>query len=350
MGPHGLVADVKSQLRLIEIEQRAGDHPPLAPPPVRIDERGASRGRKAQQDRRLVDAPCAASVLDPGEQKARIVAERRRNRLDQRRAHRRARRRDAGLGKRRDVGAGEGRSARPSAEITAVEQTGGAICVVRPWRAKRRTRATSTLSVRASKLPSRHKARMICDASSERPSACAARAAAILPALDCGGSLGEKGGDIRRRVGMREEIGFLPLANPALGSASPDEPRESAASEAKDGRASARSEAHSSAVRSAGSLAAAASDARPAKSPFVYRTAAWELTRATPAAGPGWPRAPRWALKVRLGRPGSTRGDGALPEDPRPRCDAGSASLGFPREAGRERLASQRRRRTRHPG
>jgi hypothetical protein len=47
-------------------------------------------------------------------------------------------------------------------------------------------------------------------------------------------------------------------------------------SESKDGCASARKDAHSSADRSAGSVAEAASVVRPATSPFLYKIAAWE--------------------------------------------------------------------------
>ena len=56
---------------------------------------------------------------------------------------------------------------------------------------------------------------MICDASSARPIACAARAAAILPALDCGGSLAKNAATFVRRLRMRGQVGFLLLANPA---------------------------------------------------------------------------------------------------------------------------------------
>ena len=100
IGPDSLVADFERKLRLVEIEQRAGDHLALAPPSLRIDDRGAIVRREAQHDRRLVDAPHATRVLDPGEQETGIVAQRRRNRLDQPRAHWRASRRDAGLGER----------------------------------------------------------------------------------------------------------------------------------------------------------------------------------------------------------------------------------------------------------
>ena len=75
VGPDGLVADFKSKSRLVEVEERAGDHLPLAPPSIRIDERGAIVRREAQHDRRLVDAPGAARVLDPGEQETGIVAQ-----------------------------------------------------------------------------------------------------------------------------------------------------------------------------------------------------------------------------------------------------------------------------------
>ena len=188
IGPHGLIADFKCKARLIEIEKRTSDHLPLAPPSIPIDERVAVSRRKTQHDRRFVNAPCAARVLDPGEQETGIVAERGRNRLDQGRAHRLASRRDAGLGEREDVGAGKRRSAGASAEIARIEQAVGAIGVV-------------GLGERDAEIAQDHafgqgveiavapKARMICDASSGRPIACAARAAAILPALDCGGSL-----------------------------------------------------------------------------------------------------------------------------------------------------------------
>jgi hypothetical protein len=46
-----------------------------------------------------------------------------------------------------------------------------------------------SVSVEWSKSPSRHNARMILVPSSNRPVAFAARAAAIIPALVCGGSL-----------------------------------------------------------------------------------------------------------------------------------------------------------------
>ena len=130
VGRTGLVADFKRKLRLVEVEQRAGDHLPLAPPSIRIDERGAIVRREAQQDRRLVDAPRAAGVLDPGEQETGIVAQRRRNRLDERRAHGRASRPDAGLSERQDVGAGKRRGAGASAEVARVEQAVGPISVV----------------------------------------------------------------------------------------------------------------------------------------------------------------------------------------------------------------------------
>src|SRR6185312_9709614 len=64
VGRDRLVADFKRKPRLIEIEERAGDHFPLAPPPVRIDKRGAIVWREAQQDRRLVEAARATRVLD----------------------------------------------------------------------------------------------------------------------------------------------------------------------------------------------------------------------------------------------------------------------------------------------
>ena len=98
--PDRLVADFKRKPRLVEVEQRAGDHLPLAPPSIRIDERGAIVRREAQQDRRLVDTARAASVLDPGEQETGIVAQGRRNRLDERRAHGLASGPDAGLSER----------------------------------------------------------------------------------------------------------------------------------------------------------------------------------------------------------------------------------------------------------
>ena len=46
--PDGLIADLERQSRLVEVEQRAGDHLALAPPPVPIDERVAIARRKAQ--------------------------------------------------------------------------------------------------------------------------------------------------------------------------------------------------------------------------------------------------------------------------------------------------------------
>ena len=82
IGPDGLIADLKSKPRLVEVEQRASDHLPLAPPSIRIDDRGAIVRREAQQNRRFVDAPCPPRVLDPGEQETGIVAQSRWNRPD----------------------------------------------------------------------------------------------------------------------------------------------------------------------------------------------------------------------------------------------------------------------------
>ena len=56
---------------------------------------------------------------------------------------------------------------------------------------------------------------MICAASSARPSALAARASAIFPALDCGRREGKIVGDLGRRLGMRRQFGFLPAAYPS---------------------------------------------------------------------------------------------------------------------------------------
>ena len=112
--PAGLVANFEGKSRLVEVEQRAGDHLPLAPPSIRIDERGAIVRREAQQDRRFVDTAGAAGVLDPGEQETGIIAQFRRNRLDEPRAHRRASRPDAGLSERQDIGAGKRRRAAPA--------------------------------------------------------------------------------------------------------------------------------------------------------------------------------------------------------------------------------------------
>ena len=128
--PNRLVADFKCKSRLVEVEQRAGDHLALAPPSIPIDERVAVVRRKAQQQRRLIDAPRPAGVLDPGEQETGVVAQSRRNRPDQARAHRRASRGDAGLGERQNLRTGEGRGAGASAGITRVEQAVGAIRVV----------------------------------------------------------------------------------------------------------------------------------------------------------------------------------------------------------------------------
>ncbi len=97
VGPYGLVADFERKSRLVEVEQRTGDHLPLAPPSVPIDERGAITRGEAQQDRRLVDAPGAPRVLDPGEEESGVVAQRGRNGLDEPRAHGRASRPDARL-------------------------------------------------------------------------------------------------------------------------------------------------------------------------------------------------------------------------------------------------------------
>ena len=62
--PDRLVTDFKRKSRLVEIEESAGDHLPLAPPSIRIDKRRGIVRREAQQDRRLVEPPGAASVLD----------------------------------------------------------------------------------------------------------------------------------------------------------------------------------------------------------------------------------------------------------------------------------------------
>ena len=75
IGPDGLVADLERKSRLVEVEQRTGDHLPLAPPSIRIDDPDAIVWREAQHDRRLVDAPRATRVLDPGEQETGIVAQ-----------------------------------------------------------------------------------------------------------------------------------------------------------------------------------------------------------------------------------------------------------------------------------
>ena len=128
--PRRLVADFERQPRLVEIEQRRGDHLALAPPAIGADEGGAIARREAEQHRRLVDAAGAAGVLDPGEQEAGIVAERRRNGLDQRGGHRRARRPDPGSGQRDNVGTGQRRGARGGAAVTGVEQAVGAIFVI----------------------------------------------------------------------------------------------------------------------------------------------------------------------------------------------------------------------------
>ena len=66
--PHGLIADFERQSRLVEIEQRRGDHLALAPPTIGTDHGGAIVRREAQEHRGLIDAAGATGVLDPGEQ------------------------------------------------------------------------------------------------------------------------------------------------------------------------------------------------------------------------------------------------------------------------------------------
>ena len=99
-----------------------------------------------------------------------------------------ARRRDAGLSEREDVGTGKRRGAGASAEVARIEQAVGAIGVVGLGERSAEFAQDDALGERI-EIAVAPKARMICDASSARPIACAARAAAILPALDCGGSL-----------------------------------------------------------------------------------------------------------------------------------------------------------------
>ena len=78
VGRRGLVADLEREARLVEIEELARDHPPLAPPSIGTDQRGAILRREAQKQRRLIDAVGAPGVLDPREHEAWIVAERQR--------------------------------------------------------------------------------------------------------------------------------------------------------------------------------------------------------------------------------------------------------------------------------
>ena len=181
-------------------------------------------------------------------------------------AHRRARRRDAGLSQREDVRAGKRRGAGGGAKVARVDQAVGAIGVVglRERSAKIAQDDAFGQSVEIAVAP---KARMICAASSVRPVACAARAAAIFPALDCGG----------RRRKMRRPWPAPADARPVRLPAGPESSRGLASSDGprgrpqavKDGCASARKDAHSSADRSAGSVVAVASATRPATSPLL---------------------------------------------------------------------------------
>jgi hypothetical protein len=214
VGPDGLVADFKSKSRLVEVEERAGDHLPLAPPSIRIDDGGAIVRREAQHDRRLVDAPRAAGVLDPGEQETGIVTQSLGNRSDHRGAKRRASRRDAGLGERQDVGTGKRRSAGASAKVTGVEQAVGPISVV--GLGERRAEFAQDDALRQGvEIPVTPQGaydlrRLLGAAHHLRRARRGDLARARLRRLT-----GEICGDLRGQQRMRNEIGFLPLANPA---------------------------------------------------------------------------------------------------------------------------------------
>ena len=212
--PHGLIADFERQPRLVEIEQRRGDHLALAPPAIGADHGGAIVRREAQQHRRLVDAAGAAGVLDPGEQEAGIVAERRRNGLDQRGGHRRARRLDAGLGQRENVGTGKRRGAQGGAAVTGVDQAVGAIFVIgldeRSAEVAQDDAFGQGVEIAVAPQGSDYLRRLVVAAHRSRRARRGDLSRARLRL-----AAGEKLGDLRRSLGMRGQFGFLPVANRA---------------------------------------------------------------------------------------------------------------------------------------
>ena len=137
-----------------------------------------------------------------------------RNRLDQRRAHRRASRRDAGLGERQDVGAGKRRGAGASAEVTRVEQAVGPISVVglgeRSAEFAQDDALGQGVEIAVAPQGADDLRRLLGAAHRLRRARRGDLARARLRRL-----AGEKCGDLRRRLRMRGEFGFLPLANPA---------------------------------------------------------------------------------------------------------------------------------------
>ena len=86
--PRRVGAKGEGELRLVDVEQLTRHHAPLAPPAVRIDERGPVGRREGEQRRRLVGATRAPRILDAGEQQPRVALERIGDGLDQRRRQR----------------------------------------------------------------------------------------------------------------------------------------------------------------------------------------------------------------------------------------------------------------------
>ena len=212
--PHGPIADFERQSRLVEIEQRRGDHLALAPPAIGTDHGGAIVRREAQQHRRLIDAAGATGVLDPGKQQARIVAERRGNSPQQRRAHGRASGLDASLGQRQNVGTGKRRGAGGGADVTGVDQAVGAIFVIVLLKRSAEVAQDDALGqgVEIAVAPQ--------GADDLRRLVAAPRRFRRVRRGDLSRTrlrlaAGEKLGDLRRSLGMRGQFGFLALANPA---------------------------------------------------------------------------------------------------------------------------------------
>ena len=97
----GAVGDLVGELELLEVEQLAGNHPPLHPPLVGIDQPLRLARRRQQRVRGVGDLVGAAQPLNAAEQVARVVARRRRHCLQRRLGPRRlVDDRGAGLGDR----------------------------------------------------------------------------------------------------------------------------------------------------------------------------------------------------------------------------------------------------------
>ena len=213
--PDRVVANFEREARLVEIEQLARHHPPFAPPTVRIDQSRAIARREIEQHRRLIGAVRAPGVLNAREQEAWIVPERRGNREGERRRQRPARGGDAGLGQRGDVGAGERGGAQRGSETLRIDETVGAIFVV--------SLGEHGAEVAQDQYFGRRVEIAVAPQRANDPSRLVGPPGRIGRAR--GGEhsrarlrrlAGEICGDLRRRVGMDQQIGFLTAPNPSF--------------------------------------------------------------------------------------------------------------------------------------